>query len=123
MLRRSLLVVTLSAACGGGESSPAGVTSPGPSGGSTNPNAPVSTNAVTVSDNNFSPVAVQVAPGTTVRWTWTPDAREHSVRFADGTGSEILVANATFAKTFPTTGTFTYQCSVHATMTGSVTVR
>ncbi|MGH7520593.1 MAG: cupredoxin domain-containing protein [Gemmatimonadales bacterium] len=31
-------------------------------------------------------------------------------------------ANATFARTFPTAGTFTYQCTNHGGMTGSVTV-
>ncbi|HEY9229545.1 MAG TPA: plastocyanin/azurin family copper-binding protein [Gemmatimonadaceae bacterium] len=113
------LTVLLAACGGGGDSNPTGVT---PGGNNGNPTTPVSTSAVTVSDNVFNPAAIQVAPGTTVRWTWSSDAREHNVRFTDG-GSEILAANATFSRAFPTAGTFTYQCTLHSGMTGTVTVR
>lgn len=111
----------LAGACGGsGDSSPYGVPDPG---GGGPPGTPVVTNTVTVRDNVFSPNAVQVAPGTTVRWTWAEDAREHNVRFPDGTGSDTLIANGTYSRAFPTAGTFTYQCALHASMTGTVTVK
>ena len=112
--------VVLATACGGADSPTAA--NPGP-GGSGNPTTPSNTNAVSVSDNLFTPSSIQVTPGTTVRWTWTAEARDHNVRFPDGTGSADLAANATFSKTFPTAGTFTYQCTLHPGMNGTVTVR
>jgi plastocyanin len=107
--------------CGGGGSNadPYVITNPsGPP-----QTTPTATNAVSVSDNLFSPAAIQVAPGATVRWTWVADSREHNVRFADGTGSEILTANGSYSRHFPTAGTYNYQCMLHSGMNGTVTVK
>ena len=107
--RFCLSLVVLAGACGGSDDpSPYQVPNPGPQ-----PGAPVVTNAVAVRDNVFSPNAVQVAPGTTVRWTWADDAHEHNVSFTDGTGSENLSASGTYSRPFPTAGTFTYRCTLH----------
>ena len=112
----------LSVACGG-SASDGYVTNPG--GGNnnpTNPTTPTSTNAVAVSDNQFSPSAIQVTPGTTVTWTWASSSSPHNVIFSDG-GSQTLGANATYTRAFATAGTYNYQCTLHAGMSGSVTVR
>lgn len=114
----------LATACGGGSSGSGTIgddgytTSPGGTTGT-----PVVSNAVTVADNSFSPATVQVSPGTTVRWTWGQEAHEHNVRFSDGTGSETLGGNATYSRSFLAAGTYTYQCTLHAGMSGTVTVK
>jgi plastocyanin/predicted DNA-binding antitoxin AbrB/MazE fold protein len=79
--------------------------------------------AVTISNYAFSPAVIQVAAGTTVVWT-NQDAVAHTVTSDDGTSfSSSTIANgATFSYTFNTPGTFTYHCSIHPMMTGTVTV-
>jgi len=114
------------ASCGGGGASnsvtgPTGGNPPGgnPTGGSENP---VSTNAVTVADNTFTPSSIQVAPGTTVTWTWASGASSHNVTFTDGTRSADR-SSGTFTRTFSTAGTFSYTCTLHGGMNGSVLVK
>jgi plastocyanin len=89
----------------------------------TAPSAPVSSNAVTISNNQFSSSNIQVSAGTTVTWTWASNASQHNVSFSDGTTSGNRGANATFTRTFATAGTFSYFCTLHSGMTGTVTVK
>jgi plastocyanin len=105
--------------CGGSGDS----TSPGNTGGNNNGGAPVLTNAVTVSDDVFSPPNIQVSPGTTVVWTWSANAGLHNVTFNDA-ASQNLTAGGSYARIFATAGTFAYLCTLHsAVMTGSVLVK
>ena len=107
--------------CGGsGTTSPA--TNGNPSTPST-PSAPTLTNAVGVGDDVFSPASIQVSPGTTVTWKWTSTAAQHNVSFGDGVASATLGANASYSRTFSTAGTFSYVCTLHPGMTGSVLVK
>jgi plastocyanin len=121
---RSIAVAALVAAasCGGGgdgSTSPTGGNPSGgnPAGGSTNP---VSTNAVSVGDNTFTPPDIAVNVGVTVTWTFV-GATPHNVTFGDGNNSGDKTTG-TFSRTFSTTGTFNYSCTLHTGMTGSVKV-
>ncbi len=120
-------VATLLVACGGdgGTTSPSSGTSGTPSTPTTptTPDAPVQTNAVQVGNNSFSPANIQVSPGTTVTWTWGSGADIHNVSFSDGQGSGNKAAGSVFTRTFTTTGTFNYQCTLHGGMSGSVLVK
>ena len=88
---------------------------------------PVATNAVTVQNFAFSPASITVKKGTTVTWT-NQDATPHPVTEDDNTAgapgldSKQLAKGETFSGTFNTVGTFTYHCSLHSNMTGTVTV-
>jgi len=118
-------VLVVAAGCGGGggdyATGPTGGTNGGTqTGGSTNP---VQTNSVSVSDNFFSPLIAQVSVGTTVTWTWASGASAHNVTFGDGTGSGDKSGGASFSRTFNTTGTFSYHCTLHPGMDGSVIVQ
>ena len=67
-----------------------------------------------------------VAPGDTVRWTWT-DALPHSVTSESNAqqafDSGILTGMGTqFSFTFTEVGTNDYRCDVHSNMTGTITV-
>lgn len=114
------------AACGGGgggttgPSTPGGTTTPPPS---TTPSAPVQTNAVTVQDNSFSPANIQVSPGTTVTWSWPTGTNTHNVTFNDGVSSGDKASGQTYSRTFSAAGTFSYVCTLHGGMTGSVLVK
>jgi plastocyanin len=78
---------------------------------------------VSVVDNAFNPSCAQVTPGSIV--TWTFNGTGHNVTFSNSSlgGSGNQSPGATYTKTFPTAGTFTYSCTNHAGMTGSVLVQ
>ncbi len=134
-LRLALALAALApltlAACGGGG---------GPTGYNNGNNNPPPTppppqgstsTTVGVENNRFDPASTTVNAGTTVTWAWdscTDDGYggssciDHSVTF-DGGPSSGARSSGTWSRQFPTAGTFNYRCSLHASMTGSVTVR
>jgi plastocyanin len=128
--RLHLIVPALAivAACGGGGDSTApkttGTTPTTPQTPTTpsTPAAPATTNAVTVTDNLFDPSNVQVTPGTTVTWTWANGASLHNVTFGDGQISGDK-SSGTYSRTFSTAGTFSYTCTLHGGMSGTVLVK
>lgn len=86
--------------------------------------APQSTNSVTIQNFAFSPSAITVKKGTTVTWA-NQDSATHTVTETDGQDgpkSDNLVTGKTYSFTYNTVGTFTYDCSIHTSMTGTVTV-
>lgn len=86
---------------------------------------PEMTTMVNVDDNFFAPPANAVSPGATVTWTWIGN-NPHNVTFADGSISapSSTQTDGTFQATMPSqTGTYAYQCTVHAGMNGAVTVQ
>lgn len=79
--------------------------------------------AVDVS-NTFSPRTVVVRRAGTLRWTFS--TVPHDVTFgaaATAPPSIGLVSNTSVTRTFNEAGTFQYDCTVHAGMTGYVVVR
>jgi plastocyanin len=78
--------------------------------------------AVSIVDFAFQPASIQVAAGSTVTWTNT-GAATHTVTSDSGAFDSGNVApGASFSHTFDTAGTFTYHCSIHPQMTGTVVV-
>lgn len=83
--------------------------------------------AVTVvagaSTNDFTPANVAIARGGTV--TWTFGALLHNVDFQGTAGAPTSIpntANASVSRTFNSAGTFSYVCSLHSGMNGTVQV-
>lgn len=72
--------------------------------------------------SSFSPSNISVAVGGTVTWT-NHDVTAHTTTNSAGAWNGSLAPGATFSRTFPTAGTFDYRCTIHPTMTGSVTVK
>lgn len=118
-------VLIAAVACGGGYSS----APPGQSG-----NTPPPAGAISVMNNSFSPSAKTVTAGTIVQWAWNSCSGgdiygtgetcvAHDVLFDDGATSGQK-SQGTYARPFPTPGTFPYHCAVHgaAVMSGSITV-
>ncbi|MHB1310411.1 MAG: cupredoxin domain-containing protein [Gemmatimonadaceae bacterium] len=119
-----VLAATLTACGGGGTTAP---TSTGNNGNNGNPPgtpAPVSTNTVNATaENAFSPNSIQVGVGTTVSFVFASVV--HNVNFS-GTGAPANIPNSsstTVTRTFATAGVYTYDCNLHAGMTGKVTVQ
>jgi plastocyanin len=100
--------------------------------GPTLQNTPTPPNGITVTNTAFAPATKTVAVGTTVEWAWdTCDSDPayggmtcgtHTVTFDDGTTSQVL-STGTFDRTFSVAGTYNYHCTVHPTMTGTITVQ
>ena len=109
-------------ACGGSDS-PTSLGATAGGGNPSTPTAPVTTTSVSVADDSFTPANIQVSPGSTVTWTWVSGASLHNVTFADGPASATQGSNSSFSRTFSTAGTFTYVCTLHGQMTGSVLVK
>lgn len=75
---------------------------------------------------NFSPGSATVAVGGTVTWTNNDIVTHTSSSTQTGTPtswSNEIVPGARFARAFPTAGSFDYRCTIHAGMTGTITVR
>lgn len=83
------------------------------------------TTNVEVGNNFFSPQNIQVSPRATVTWTWMATAGTHNVTFA--TGSGLNIGNQTggsHSATMPAAlDDYSYQCTIHSGMTGTVRVR
>jgi len=91
---------------------------------STNPPAAQSANTVTIQNFAFSPASITVKKGTKVTWT-NKDSTTHTVTETDsqkGPDSGNLSPGNSYSFTFDTAGTYHYHCSIHTTMTGTVTV-
>jgi plastocyanin len=78
--------------------------------------------AVTIQNFAFNPPTLTVKVGTEVTWT-NQDSTTHTVTFdTGGAKSGDLAQGATYKQTFSSAGTLTYHCSIHPTMTATVTV-
>jgi plastocyanin len=82
---------------------------------------------VAVSDFLFTPRDTAVQVGGTVTWTWSAGATQHTVTYTSGptplpASSGTLAAPASFSTTFTTVGKYTYHCTIHSGMDGTVTV-
>lgn len=92
---------------------------------STSPSAsPTTSSTVTIQNFAFSPATIEVKKGTTVTWT-NNDSVTHTVTETDGQAgpkSGELDPGKSYSFTYNSVGTFKYDCSIHTSMTGSVTV-
>jgi plastocyanin len=79
--------------------------------------------AVKIDNFSFSPSTVTIPAGTMVRWTNRDDI-PHTVVSDDKTfKSKVLDTDQEFTYTFTKPGTYSYFCSVHPKMTGTVVVQ
>jgi plastocyanin len=109
--------------CGG---SPAG---PGGGGGGGGGGTCAFTFCTTVS-NSFLPSNATITAGSTATWD-NPLSIDHNVTFVtpsaaqpgDGTGNIGDFRNATHSRKFNTPGTYSFNCTIHPGMTGTLTVQ
>ncbi len=130
-----LLPLLLVVACGGssgGATGPPQDPGPGPGPGGQNPplTASVQLRSETdpvYGDESHSFVPSQVTIARTGRVTWTNSTGlVHNVTFANVQGAPASVpdfGSGSPERTFNTAGTFNYQCTLHAGMTGQVSVQ
>ena len=71
---------------------------------------------------SFQPNNVTIPVGGTVNWT-NQDQTGHTTTSDDNLWNGGLGPGGSYARTFPTAGTFSYSCTVHPGMTGRVVVQ
>ncbi len=108
-----LFAASVGTACGG--------TDDGPGGGGTP--TPAATAAVTLGLSSFSPSHVAVFTNGVVTWNNTAGVT-HNVTFSTPSSPADIADHGagTNDRTFPTAGVYNYGCTIHAGMSGRVTV-
>jgi plastocyanin len=84
---------------------------------------PASEAKVKIDNFSFTPPTITVAAGTTVRWTNGDDIPHTVVSEEQTFKSKVLDTDQEFTFTFSKPGTYTYFCSIHPHMTGTVVVQ
>ena len=112
------LVIGLSAC--GSSSSPSSP-SPAPPSGANNVSIPVS--ASTLGTSAYAPNPFTVSAGTTVTWTNNDSIPHTSTSNSGAWDSGSIAAGGHFSFTFQTKGTFTYHCTIHPGMIGTLVVQ
>ena len=81
-----------------------------------------STNNVTIQGDAFTPSSITVKVGDKVTWI-NNDNHDHTVTSDSGTFNSGNIANgSTFSFTFSTAGAYSYNCSIHTSMIGTIVV-
>ena len=83
--------------------------------------ASAATRTVAVRDDVFSPKAVTLARGDTVRWVWK-GRHKHDVA-STAFGNSPFKRRGSFAVTFAHPGRYAYYCGLHEGMAGTIVVR
>ena len=69
----------------------------------------------------FAPASVTIARGTKVKWV-NAGSLTHTTTANGGAWDETLDPGEKFVRKFRRAGTFAFHCSIHPSMTGTVTV-
>jgi plastocyanin len=85
--------------------------------------APAASVRVEIKEYEYLPATLTVPAGTTVTWT-SHDDEPHTVTSPEKVfASPGLDADEAFSFTFSTPGTYTYYCTLHPQMTGTIIVK
>lgn len=83
--------------------------------------APVIRN-VAIQNFAFSPTSITIKKGDTVVWTNKDSVTHNVIGSSGGPSSSSIGAGETYSFTFNNVGTFSYHCSIHPSMVGTVVV-
>lgn len=79
--------------------------------------------SIKINGFKFDPAEITIKAGTTVTWT-NQDASAHTVTADDGSWtSDSLNQGATYSRTFDQAGNYSYKCSIHPSMVGTIAVQ
>jgi plastocyanin len=86
-------------------------------------NRPAKTVAIDIDNFKFGMASIEVALGTTVKWTNRDDVPHTVTSSTKVFKSQALDTGEVFSYTFTEAGTFEYYCSLHPHMTGKIIVK
>ncbi len=92
-----------------------------PANGSSDDNGDTPANTVGMTPSSFTPAQLTIEVGETVTWNNT-DSMLHTVTSDDGLFDANVQPGASFTYTFDTAGTYTYVCTLHPGMNGTIVV-
>ena len=118
----AFLLAGLLSACGDSNSPSAPSTGSGSSGTSGTPVSIVS-GASTLTTTAYSPNPLNVTVGTTVTWTNNDNTSHTSTANNGQWASPLIGPTGQFSTTFTSAGSFTYHCTIHPGMVGTVNVQ
>jgi len=123
--RKILIVAVLATAGCSSSSSPSSSSAPAatttPPSGTASVSIPSGARSLTTTAFGANPLVVAV--GSTVTWTNNDSIAHDSVADGGMWNSGILSPGQSFPFKFTTAGTFTYKCTIHPNMVGTVTVQ
>jgi plastocyanin len=88
-----------------------------------NDQASQTSTAVKIDNFVFGPQTVTVPVGATVTWTNSDDIPHTAVSTEGAFKSKVMDTDEKFSYTFTKAGTYSYYCSIHPKMTGTVVVK
>src|SRR5258708_17140460 len=81
-----------------------------------------SSHSVVLRHNRFSPRKIVVHRGDTVTWLWRDGKTQHNVVSNNFHGLLNPKSSGSFTKRFTRSGSYSYFCTIHAGMTGTIVV-
>jgi plastocyanin len=115
-----MLTALLAVACTGGAAATPTATPPPEPG--VQPTSASGEAKIVIANFAFDPVTVTVPVGTTVTWT-NEDSATHTITSDSGDWDSGRLKNGQlFSHTFTEAGTFSYHCSIHSSMKGTIIV-
>lgn len=78
--------------------------------------------SVNIANFTFNPSNINVSSGTTITWTNGDGPSHTTTSDEEGWDSSVLASGDSFEVIFDVPGVFAYHCSIHQSMTGTVTV-
>lgn len=82
----------------------------------------VATNSVSISNFAFDPASITVKAGSAITFT-NNDGTNHTVTADSGKFDQSVSADQSTTVTISDPGTYTYHCSIHPSMTGTIIVQ
>ena len=110
-----LAAAVILAGCGGSDDGASAATTSGDQAG-----ADAAT--VKMTDMTFDPQTITVAAGTTITWVNEDSVSHNAVADDESWGTDIFGEGGSASIAFDTPGTYTYNCTLHAGMVGTVVV-
>ncbi len=80
------------------------------------------TRTVTIANFAFSPTPLTVLLGDTIVWRNQDNFAHTTTSIVGGWDSGTITSSSTFSFTFNSTGTFSYICTIHSGMQGTIVV-
>jgi plastocyanin len=127
----ALLALSACASSTGGGAAPAATaptaapagSAPAAGGGGCSASTEAGAASVAIENFAFNPADVTAAVGETITWT-NSDSAGHTATLDDGAcDTGTIGPDASSGLVFDTAGTYTYHCTIHPNMTGSITIQ
>ena len=121
-LRMFVAIAALTASFGCGSSySPSAPTTG--NGGGSGTAVSIVNGARTMTTTAYAPNPVNISAGGSVTWMNNDSTTHNSTADDNSWGSGSIAPGASYTRTFASAGTFTYHCTIHPGMVGTVVVK